>query len=229
MQTQPPANVMNMPGMPTGHGVATHMLNLLPLWMGVAWTAAFLAVAASHLRHMAATTGQRRPWHSCHVLMAVGMAFMYAPAQIDPLAVPIRILEARIRSRRSDSRRLGDRRGRPRLDADLAADLDRHGRNALHVVRPATAGHSPADMAAHRLPARRSESCGHSISTDGSMDATPIVSWRLLASESGATMSTSLDRHRSCSLRIVARRARHQRVDDRNGCSVWPTCSWPCS
>jgi hypothetical protein len=77
-----------MPGMPTMHGVAMHMLNLLPLWLGIAWTAAFLAIAASHLRHMAQTTGQRRSWHSCHVLLAVGMAFMYAPAQIDPLAVP---------------------------------------------------------------------------------------------------------------------------------------------
>ena len=74
--------------MTSEHGVGMHMLNLLPLWMGVAWTAAFLGIAASHLLHMAQTTGQRRPWHSCHVLLAVGMAFMYAPAQIDPLAVP---------------------------------------------------------------------------------------------------------------------------------------------
>lgn len=77
-----------MPGTPTGNGVAMHTLNLLPLWVSIAWTAVFLAIAVSHVRHMAQTTGQRRPWHSCHVLLAVGMAFMYAPAQIDPLAVP---------------------------------------------------------------------------------------------------------------------------------------------
>ena len=35
-------------------GVATHA-DLLPLWIGVAWTVVFLAVAASHLRHMAPT------------------------------------------------------------------------------------------------------------------------------------------------------------------------------
>jgi hypothetical protein len=79
---------MNMPGMSRGGGVGVHALNLLPLWMGVAWTAVFLVVAAAHLRHMVQATGQQRPWHSCHVLMAVGMAFMYAPQQIDPLAVP---------------------------------------------------------------------------------------------------------------------------------------------
>jgi hypothetical protein len=37
---------------------------------------------------MTQATGQRRPWHACHVLMAIGMAFMFAPAEIDPLAVP---------------------------------------------------------------------------------------------------------------------------------------------
>jgi len=79
---------MNMPGMQSGHGVDMHTLNLLPSWIGIAWTVVFLAIAASHLRHMAQTTGQRRAWHSCHVLMAVGMAFMYAPTQIDPLTVP---------------------------------------------------------------------------------------------------------------------------------------------
>lgn len=79
---------MKMPGMPTEHGVAMHMIDLLPFWMGAVWTTAFLAIAVSHLRHMVQTTGQRRPWHSCHVLLAVGMAFMYAPAQIDPIAVP---------------------------------------------------------------------------------------------------------------------------------------------
>lgn len=79
---------MNMPGMPSGRSVDVHALSVVPLWVGVAGTAVFLAIAASHVRHMAQTTGQRRPWHSCHVLVAVGMAFMYAPEQIDPLGVP---------------------------------------------------------------------------------------------------------------------------------------------
>jgi len=75
-----------MSGMATG---GSHpALNILPEWLGVAWTLVFLLVAASHLRHMLDTTGQRRPWHACHVLMAFGMAFMYAPAILDPLTVP---------------------------------------------------------------------------------------------------------------------------------------------
>jgi hypothetical protein len=71
-----------------GHGTG-HTAGLLPLWLGAGASAAFLVIAASHLRHMAATDGQRRPWHACHVLIAVGMAFMYLPASIDPLAVPL--------------------------------------------------------------------------------------------------------------------------------------------
>ncbi len=62
--------------------------NLLPEGVAVAWAAVFLVVAASHLRHLTHTSGQRRSWHACHVLMALGMVFMYAPAQIQPLTVP---------------------------------------------------------------------------------------------------------------------------------------------
>lgn len=64
-------------------------LPLLPTWLGVVWTAVFAGIAVSHLRHMAQTTGQRRPWHACHVLMAVGMAFMYLPASLDPFHLPV--------------------------------------------------------------------------------------------------------------------------------------------
>jgi hypothetical protein len=79
---------MNMPGMQLDHLMTAQTLNLLPVWTGVAWTVVFLVAAGSHLRHMTQTTGQRRPWHACHVLIALGMAFMYAPAQVDPIAVP---------------------------------------------------------------------------------------------------------------------------------------------
>ena len=57
---------------------------LLPTWLELIWTAAYLCVAASHLRHMAQSLGQRRAWHSCHVLMALGMACMYLPAALLP-------------------------------------------------------------------------------------------------------------------------------------------------
>jgi hypothetical protein len=75
---------MHMPGMRIGHG-----LNLLPVWLGVVAALAFLAIAASHLRHMWASDGQRRPWHACHVVIAIGMVFMFLPASLDPLAVPL--------------------------------------------------------------------------------------------------------------------------------------------
>jgi hypothetical protein len=64
--------VNGMAGLAAGRGP-----DLLPGWLGAVACAVFAAVALSHLRHMAQTGGQRRPWHACHVLMAVGMALMY--------------------------------------------------------------------------------------------------------------------------------------------------------
>jgi hypothetical protein len=58
---------------------------LLPAWLGLLATVAFAIVALSHLRHMATTDGQRRPWHACHVVMAASMALMYAPGVTDHL------------------------------------------------------------------------------------------------------------------------------------------------
>lgn len=76
-----------MPGM-AAHGGPHVGIQLLPEWLALIWAATFAAVAVSHLRHMAHCTGQRRPWHACHVLMGIGMAFMYLPASIDPVTVP---------------------------------------------------------------------------------------------------------------------------------------------
>ena len=63
---------------------------LVPEWLGIVGAMVFVVIAISHLRHLATAVGQRRPWHACHVLIAVGMAFMYAPTAIDPLGVPNR-------------------------------------------------------------------------------------------------------------------------------------------
>jgi hypothetical protein len=63
---------------------------LVPEWLGIAGAVIFVVIAASHLRHLTRAVGQQRPWHACHVLIAVGMAFMYAPAAIDPLGIPAR-------------------------------------------------------------------------------------------------------------------------------------------
>ena len=83
-----------MDGIGTAHHAVGHVVighngsGVVPEWLGVAGTVTFLMVAASHLRHLHRTSGQRRAWHACHVLMAIGMTFMYAPHAIDPLSVP---------------------------------------------------------------------------------------------------------------------------------------------
>jgi hypothetical protein len=75
-----------MSTMVMGHGVTLHAV--VPEWLGIAGAAMFLVIAASHVTHLIKTAGERRSWHACHVLMAVGMAFMYGPAPIDSLGVP---------------------------------------------------------------------------------------------------------------------------------------------
>jgi len=69
-------------GQSSGSGA---MPALIPGWLGILAAVVFLGIALSHLRHLAHTSGQRWPWHACHVLMAAGMAVMYAPAAIDPV------------------------------------------------------------------------------------------------------------------------------------------------
>jgi Domain of unknown function (DUF5134) len=75
-----------MPGMSMGTAHASG-LSILPEWLALIWTAVFVSIAVSHCRHLLATRGQLRVWHSGHVLMAVGMVFMYAPAAVEPLTI----------------------------------------------------------------------------------------------------------------------------------------------
>ncbi len=77
---------MSMGGMSmtASHGAT----NILPNWLAVLWTLAFVAVFIVHARHVAETHGERRFWHCGHVLMALGMAFMYAPGSIDHFNIP---------------------------------------------------------------------------------------------------------------------------------------------
>lgn len=70
-----------------GHAAAAPGLDLLPEWLGIAGAMMFLLIVGAHLGHLAMTSGERRPWHVLHVLMAIGMAFMYAPATVNPFAV----------------------------------------------------------------------------------------------------------------------------------------------
>jgi len=67
-----------------GHGTT----NILPEWLAVIWTLVFIAIIVIHTRHVLDSTGQRRYWHSGHVLMAFGMVFMYAPSSIDHFNIP---------------------------------------------------------------------------------------------------------------------------------------------
>jgi Domain of unknown function (DUF5134) len=62
--------------------------NILPAWLAVIWTLVFIAVLVIHARHVVDSDGQRRIWHSGHVLMALGMGFMYAPGSIDHFNIP---------------------------------------------------------------------------------------------------------------------------------------------
>jgi Domain of unknown function (DUF5134) len=62
--------------------------NILPEWLAVIWTLVFIAIVVIHTRHVLDSEGQRRFWHSGHVLMAFGMAFMFAPASLDHFNIP---------------------------------------------------------------------------------------------------------------------------------------------
>ena len=94
---------MAMNGMSTGSSHATTMkmsmggmsmdaahgaTNILPGWLAVLWTLVFLALLVVHACHVIETHGERRLWHSGHVLMAFGMAFMFAPGSLDHFNVP---------------------------------------------------------------------------------------------------------------------------------------------
>ncbi|MGA2455726.1 MAG: DUF5134 domain-containing protein [Solirubrobacteraceae bacterium] len=62
--------------------------NILPEWLAVIWTLVFIAIVVVHTLHLRDSHGQRRLWHSGHVLMALGMAFMFAPSSIDHFDIP---------------------------------------------------------------------------------------------------------------------------------------------
>jgi hypothetical protein len=70
--------------MSAAHGTT----NILPAWLAVIWTLVFIAIIVIHTRHVLDSDGQRRVWHSGHVLMAFGMVFMFAPSSIDYFNIP---------------------------------------------------------------------------------------------------------------------------------------------
>jgi hypothetical protein len=87
-----PGMAMGGPGMATGghggHAGPAGGLQLLPSWLAIVWLLVFIGVAVAHFRYLLAGEGQRRAWHAAHVLMAVGMAFMYAQSASGELTTP---------------------------------------------------------------------------------------------------------------------------------------------
>ena len=61
-------------GMAGGH--------LLPDWLRIVWVVIYALILVLHLRHVIGMGGQERAWHSGHVLMALGMVFMFLPGGI---------------------------------------------------------------------------------------------------------------------------------------------------
>lgn len=93
--------VMNGMSMGSSHAATTKMAmggmsmsaphgatNILPNWLAVIWTLVFLVILVVHARHVMQTHGQRRYWHAGHVLMALGMVFMFAPGSLDHFNIP---------------------------------------------------------------------------------------------------------------------------------------------
>jgi hypothetical protein len=83
---KPHSSMTAMGGMSAGAGHGA--TNILPNWLAVIWTLIFLVIVVVHVRHVLETHGERRFWHSGHVLMALGMLFMFAPGSLDHFNIP---------------------------------------------------------------------------------------------------------------------------------------------
>jgi hypothetical protein len=64
----------------------------LPTWLGIATVVAMALVVVVHLRHLTAAAARQRVWHGVHLLMALGMADMFAPTRTS--VVPAGVSEA---------------------------------------------------------------------------------------------------------------------------------------
>ena len=53
----------------------------------VAWPLAFVAILIAHLLHTVRMGGQHRWWHTTHCLMALSMAYMYLPGNMDAIDI----------------------------------------------------------------------------------------------------------------------------------------------
>ncbi len=53
-------------------------VDIFPLWVSVVWIVALSAVLIFHCGHLVRMGGQHRWFHSAHIVMLVGMIYMYA-------------------------------------------------------------------------------------------------------------------------------------------------------
>ena len=60
--------------------------NLLPDWVRALWITAYVVILIIHLYHAATMGGEHRAWHSVHILMALGMIWMFLPTP--PAIIP---------------------------------------------------------------------------------------------------------------------------------------------
>lgn len=59
------------------------MVHLLPSWVRWIWLGIFAFILVPHATHPLRTRGVARLWHSLHLLMAVGMTYMFLPLESD--------------------------------------------------------------------------------------------------------------------------------------------------
>jgi Domain of unknown function (DUF5134) len=71
-------------GMGAGH--------LLPDWLRIVWVVIYAAILLLHLRHAIGMSGQQRLWHSGHILMALGMVYMFLPNGVISLPIVVGVV-----------------------------------------------------------------------------------------------------------------------------------------
>jgi len=68
------------------NSVTMRGINLLPDWVRALWITAYVVILIIHLYHAATMKGEHRAWHSIHILMALGMIWMFLPTP--PAIIP---------------------------------------------------------------------------------------------------------------------------------------------
>ena len=72
-----------------GSSMTTGGGHLLPEWLRLVWVAIYAVIVIVHLRHAVVMGGQLRAWHTGHILMALGMSWMFLPGGIITLPTTV--------------------------------------------------------------------------------------------------------------------------------------------